>query len=106
MTLLITLVCAIVSTIVWYFNDNRRKLKLSVLCFEFWGASLMWLVDSIFEFVELKAEYFNQPVEAVASDTLLGLAVAVLGLLVWVITLIVSDPNGVIKKIFNKKEDN
>ena len=54
MTLLITLFAAIITTVLWY----RRKddtMKIGTLCFMFWGASFMWLVDAIFEYVELEA---------------------------------------------------
>ncbi|MBR1891172.1 MAG: hypothetical protein IJ811_01595 [Clostridia bacterium] len=105
MTLVIALICAVISTLIWYFNPDRKKLKLSVLCFEFWGASLMWLVDAVFEFAELKEEFFTQSADAVVNDALLGLCVAVLGVVVYLIVLLISDPNGVVKQLFSKKDN-
>jgi hypothetical protein len=34
-------------------------MKVSILCWMYWGASLMWLVDAVFEYVQLRTEYFT-----------------------------------------------
>jgi len=98
MTLLITVFAAIAATAVWYLNPARKQYKLAVPCFMFWGASLMWLVDAIFEFIELKEAYFTPELADMINDAFLGLAVVALGLIVWVVVLVVSDPKGVIRK--------
>ena len=59
MTLLVSVFAAIISTVLWYKNAPKNELKLGILCWLFWGASLMWLVDAIFEYAELKAAYFT-----------------------------------------------
>ena len=41
MTLLITVIAAVVSTVVWYSSEKARELKIGVLLYMFWGASLM-----------------------------------------------------------------
>ena len=51
MTLLITVFAAVITTVVWYTRKNDN-LRLGSLVFMFWGASLMWLGDAIFEYVE------------------------------------------------------
>ena len=48
MTLVITVFAAVITTVIWY-NRKAENMKLGVLLFMFWGASLMWLVDAIFE---------------------------------------------------------
>ena len=99
MTLLITVIAAIVGTIVWYLAPKRKEYLLSVPCFLFWGASIMWFVDAIFEFVELKEAYFVELTgEGMANDIALGLSVVALGLVIWVIALIVRDPKGILWK--------
>ena len=55
MTLLISVFAAIISTAVWYFCAERKKYLLNVPCYIFWGASVMWFVDAVFEYSELKA---------------------------------------------------
>jgi len=102
MTLLITIIAAIASTIVWYACENRDTYKLGTLSLIFWGASLMWLMDFVFEYAELKAEYFNQEFADILNDSLLGLAVVALGLAAWIVILLVKDPKGVFKKKFTK----
>ena len=58
MTLLVSVFTAIIFTIAWYRNTSENLL-LHVPCFMFWGASLMWLADAIFEYAEIGAEYFT-----------------------------------------------
>jgi hypothetical protein len=48
MTLLITLYAAVIVTLVWYSSEKARELKIGVLCYMFWGASIMWMADAIF----------------------------------------------------------
>lgn len=50
MTLLITLIAAVIVTIVWYTSPKARKLKVGLMCYMYWGASIMWLVDALFEY--------------------------------------------------------
>ena len=56
MTLLITIFAAVVTTLIWYSSEKARKLNVIMLVFMFWGASLMWLVDAVVEFIEIRAE--------------------------------------------------
>ena len=103
MTLLVTIFAAIICTILWYKKAPNDDMKLNVLCFMFWGASIMWLVDAIFEYAELKAAYFTPALEDMVNDLYLGLSVVALGLIVWLIVLLVKDPRGVFKAMFQKK---
>lgn len=103
MTLLIALLAAVVSTIVWYVSPKARALKISTLCYMFWGASLMWLVDAMVEFSELRAEYFQPEAADVLNDTFLGLSVVVLALVIWTVVLLIKDPNGVVKTAIASK---
>ena len=103
MTLLITIIAAVIATIVWYANEQRDTYKLGTLSLIYWGASLMWLMDFVFEYAELKADYFVQEFADILNDSLLGLAVVALGLVAWIIILMIKDPKGVFKKKFLKK---
>ena len=67
MTLLITVFAAIISTILWY-NRKDDSMRLGILCFLFWGASIMWFVDAIFEYAELKAGYFTPALGDMIND--------------------------------------
>ena len=101
MTLLITVFAAVVATVKWY-NRKDDSMKLGILLFLYWGASLMWLVDAIFEYAELKAEYFTPAAEDMLNDSFLGLAVVALGLVIWIVRLLILDPKGVIKASLKK----
>lgn len=103
MTLLITLFAAIITTVLWY----RRKddtMKIGTLCFMFWGASFMWLVDAIFEYVELEAEYFTPAIEDMVNDAFLGFSVIALALLLWLAILLIKDPRGSVRASLHRKE--
>ena len=104
MTLLITVFAAVICTAIWYKTAPKSEMMLGVLCWMFWGASIMWLVDAIFEYAELKAEYFTPALEDLINDTFLGLSVVALALVIWLVILLIKDPKGVIKnKLFKKK---
>jgi hypothetical protein len=97
MTLLITVFAAVICTVIWYKKAPADDMKVGVLCYMYWGASIMWLVDAIFEYSELKAAYFTPALEDMVNDLYLGLSVVALGLIIWVVVLLVKDPKGVVK---------
>ena len=103
MTLLITVFAAVISTVVWYLNAPKSNMKLGILCWLYWGASIMWFVDAIFEYVELRAEYFTPALEDMLNDTFLGLSVVALGLVIWLVIVLIKDPKGVVKAALFKK---
>ncbi|MDD6727663.1 MAG: hypothetical protein PUE08_00370 [Eubacteriales bacterium] len=104
MTLLITIFAAVISTVLWYKNAPEDKMQIKALCFMFWGASLMWLVDAVFEYAELKAAYFTPSLEDMINDAFLGLSVIALALVIWVVILLIKDPKGVVKNALFKKK--
>ena len=103
MTLLVTVFAAVVSTVIWYQSASARELKVSVLCWLFWGASAMWLVDAIFEYAELQAEYFTPAAADLLNDLFLGLSVIALALIIWLVYVLFKDPKGVIKAALTRK---
>lgn len=104
MTLLITVFAGVAATVVWYLTAQKHDLKLGLLCFMFWGASVMWLVDAVAEFLELRAAFFTPSPEKMLNDTFLGLSVVALALTVWVVVLLIKDPKGTVKsKLFKKQ---
>lgn len=106
MTLLITLFAAIISTVVWYKNAPKSEMQTGILCWIYWGATLMWTVDAVFEYAELGAAFFEPEPGAVLNDTLLGLAAVALGLLIWLIVLLIRDPKGNLRAaLFKKKKE-
>lgn len=104
MTLLITVIAAVICTVIWYVCEKARKLKISTLCFMYWSASLMWLVDAVIEYLETGAEFFAPATSDMLNDGFLGLSAATLGMVIWVITVIVKDPNGTVKAAFAKRK--
>ncbi len=102
MTLLITVFAAVISTVLWYAIDSTNKIKLGTLSLMYWGASLMWLVDAIFEYIEMGAEFFTPVPADMLNDTYLGISVTVLGLVIWLVILLINDPKGVIKRAILK----
>ncbi len=102
MTLLITVFAAVISTVTWY-TRAENNMKISILSLMYWGASLMWLVDAIAEYIEIGAEYFSPAPADMLNDTYLGLSVVALGLVIWLIILLIKDPNGRIKSALTRK---
>ena len=104
MTLLIAMTAAIAATLIWYKDAAAEKnRKIGTLCLIYWGASLMWLVDSVVEYLELGAEFFTPAAEDMLNDTFLGLSVVVLGLIIWMVSFLIKDPDSVFKRLLLKK---
>ena len=103
MTLLITIIAAVISTTVWYTSEKARKHNVSLLCFMYWGASLMWLVDAVVEYMEAGAEYFLPAGADMINDGFLGLSVTAFGMVIWLVSLLLKDPDGVVKATLTKK---
>ena len=101
MTLLITVFAAAIATIFWYNSKSDRKL--GTLSLMYWGASLMWLVDAVVEYIELGAEFFEQAPADMLNDAYLGLSVVALGMVIWLVILIVKDPEGKVKAMLAAK---
>lgn len=101
MTLLITAFAAIIATIAWY--NVKVDRKLGTLALMYWGASLMWLVDSVVEYIEAGAEFFTPATADMINDSYLGLSVVVLGLIIWTVVLLVKDPEGKVRSALARK---
>lgn len=104
MTLLTTVYAAIICTIIWYKKAPNNEMKIGILCWMFWGASIMWLVDAIFEYAKLHEEFFNPAPVDMLNDFYLGLSVVALGLIIWLAILLIKDPKGVIQATLFKKK--
>ena len=103
MCLLITVFAAIIATVKWY-NRNNDDMKLGILCFLYWGASIMWFVDAIFEYAELKDAYFTPAPADMLNDAYLGLSVVALGLIIWLVRLLISDPKGSVRAALKREK--
>ena len=101
MTLLITVFAAVIVTVKWYTRKDD-SMQLGMLCFLYWGASIMWLVDALFEYAELGAEYFTPALEDMLNDAFLGLSVVALGLVIWLVRLLITDPKGSVRAALKK----
>ena len=104
MTLLTTVFAAVISTVIWYNCAPKSEMKVGALCWMYWGASLMWLVDAIFEYAELGADFFAPAPADMLNDFYLGLSVVAFGLIIWLVVLLVKDPKGVIKAALFKRK--
>ncbi len=104
MTLLFTVIAAIVCTIICYSKAPKDEMKVGTLCIIYWSASLMWFVDAIFEYAELKAEFFTPAIDDMVNDAYLGFSVVALGLIVWLVILLIKYPKGKVKAALLKKQ--
>jgi hypothetical protein len=103
MTLLLTVFAAVISTAVWYKGEGKSEMKIGILCWMFWGASLMWFVDAVFQYAGDPAAYFKPDAASMLNDLFLGLSVIALALVIWIVIVLVRDPKGVVKsRLFRK----
>lgn len=103
MTLLITVFAAVIVTVVWYTRPDS-KMRLGILCLMYWGASLMWLVDAVAEYIDIGADYFAPALSDMLNDSYLGLSVIALGLIIWLVVVLVKDPNGRLKAALTNRK--
>lgn len=101
MTLLVTVFAAVASTVVWYVKPDNN-MKVGILCFMYWGASLMWLVDSIAGYIHEGTAVFTPDPQDMLNDLFLGLCAIALGLVIWIVIVLVTDPRGNIRKMLKK----
>ena len=71
----------------------------------YWGASLMWLIDAVFEYAELHEVFFAPAPVDMLNDLYLGLSVVALGLIIWLVILLVKDPEGVVRASLLRKKN-
>ena len=102
MTLLVTVFAAVTVSVLWYRRKND-EMQLGTLMFLFWGASIMWLVDALFEYAELGADYFAPEAADMLNDLFLGLSVVALALVLWMVMLLITDPNGTVRMALKKQ---
>ena len=103
MTLLICVFAAIIATVKWYKRENNDMMLMPLVCM-FWGASLMWLGDAVWEYAELHEKFFTPEPADMLNDAFLGLSVVAFALIVWLIILLIRDPKGVVRKTLRKEE--
>ena len=103
MTLVITFLAAAIATALWYAKAPNTDMRLGTLALMYWGAALMWLVDAIFEYRELGADYFTPSSADMLNDSYLGISVVALGLVIWLAMLLWKDPKGVVRSALLKK---
>ena len=103
MTLLITVFAAVTATVIWYKGEGKDGMHVGILCWMFWGASLMWLVDAVFKYAADPAAFFRPEAAAMLNDFFLGLSVIALALVIWIVIVLIRDSKGVIRnKLFRK----
>ncbi len=105
MTLLIAVFAAVVCTVLWYTNEKARIMKVGLMCWMFWGASLMWLVDAVTEYTELRAAYFTPEPTDMLNDTFLGLSVVALALVIWMVCVLIKDPMGTVRNTLSSGKE-
>ena len=103
MTLLITVFAAVGCTVLWY-QSKDDSLQLHLLCYMLWGASIMWMVDAVAEYLELGAAYFTPALADMLNDLFLGASVLALALVIWLVCLLIKDPKGVVRAALTKKK--
>ncbi len=98
MTLLVISFAAIITTIIWYCSENARRLKVEILNYTYWGATMMFFVDAVFEYKEKGAAYFLPSINEMINDLFFGLSAIGLSLIVWIAVILFTDPYHIIKQ--------
>ncbi|MCX2683344.1 hypothetical protein OQH60_05495 [Campylobacter sp. MIT 21-1685] len=95
MCLMLTTLAGVISALLWYFKDEKNIYRLGTLALMYFGASLMWFVDSCFALS--KGEAF---LDLTVDDVLLGFVIITCGLLIYFIIVVFKGP----KRIFQSPQ--
>ena len=66
-----------------FLRDREKRYAYHIPCLFFLAASLMWLVDSVYEYLEKGTDIFTPAIQDLIQDGFLGLSVIALGILIW-----------------------
>ena len=66
-----------------FLRDKEKRYAYHIPCLFFLAVSLMWLVDSVYEYLEKGTEIFTPAIQDLIQDGFLGLSVIALGILIW-----------------------
>ena len=67
------------------------------------AAVIATIVDSVVEYLEAGAEFFTPASADMINDSYLGLSVVALGLIIWIVVLLVKDPDGKVRAALSRK---
>ena len=70
-----------------FLRDKEKRYAYHIPCLFFLAASLMWLVDSVYEYLEKGTEIFTPAIQDLIQDGFLGLSVIALGIFLWNVNL-------------------
>lgn len=99
MCLIITAFAALVATVVWHAKVPDNTYRIGTLALMYWGAALMWLIDSVFS--AAGGEGF---LNLSANDALLGMVIVLIGLAAWALLLLVRDRKNVLRRMFRREK--
>lgn len=100
MTLIVTLLAAVIATIVWYTKLPDNTYRIGVLALTYWAAAVMWCVDGIACLIGGEPFIEIADTAAMLDDLVLGLVVVIVGLAAWALYLLLKDPANVMAKVF------
>lgn len=58
----------------------------------------MWLADAVAEYIEMEAEFFSPSAYDMLNDAFLGISAVALGLVIWIVKLLITDPEHIFRK--------
>ncbi len=103
MTLLIIAFSFVISTVLWYIKPESN-MKIGTLSLMYWGATLMWFVDAVAEYLKVGVEFFTPAASDMLNDGYLGASVVLIGLIIWLVMVLIKDPNARLKKVLTNNK--
>lgn len=94
MWLLILAYSAVISTILWYSKAENDIYNYKLLTAILWGSTIMVFIDHTYSYIKFNEPFIDLSIEAM----LVGFAMLLLALMVWVLTILITDPKRVLKK--------
>ena len=89
MWFVVMLFMAVLSTLIWYLWDRGDEYRVDILVLVCWETTIMVFRDHLMGYVE-EGVFLNTSLNAF----ILGIVMAIVALLIWVIALIIKDSKG------------
>jgi hypothetical protein len=106
MHLLIAILASIICTIIWYRGLPNNKMNVGLLCFMYWGSSILWFTDAIYNYINQQGYYTKQSIEQMLDDSILGVSAVAFGLVIWIVRLLYTDPEYKIRYFLQSNSNN
>lgn len=95
-SLIITLLAAGISTLIWYIKSPGNNYRLGILSLFYWGTTIMVFIDHLIGSIIEKSNFLE--IKPTPEGWVLSSAMIIAPFAIWTIILVIIDPKRAWKK--------